>query len=117
MAVVSTVKKNYYQDSMKLMQISQKLGALPGVKKASAIMATETNLKMLKDAGLIKEAPGSVGANDMIVAIEADSEKAAKEAMEMLDSLTAPPLYGITEKPNIRTLILHTVLCLRLTSQ
>jgi FdrA protein len=88
--------KNYYQDSMKLMQISQKLGALPSVKKASAIMATDANLKMLKDTGLIKESLGSLSANDMIVAIEAESEKAAKEAIERLDSLIALPQPGIT---------------------
>ncbi len=98
MAVVSAVKKNYYQDSMKLMQISQKLSALPGVKKASAIMATEANLKMLKEAGLVKETPDSVNTNDMIVAIEAESEKSAKEAIEKLDTLIAPPLVGINSK-------------------
>lgn len=96
MAVVSTVRKNYYQDSVKLMQISQKLGALPAVKKAYAIMATEANLKMLEDTGLIKEPLGSLTANDMIVVIEAESEKAAKEAIEKLDSLLAPPQVGVT---------------------
>lgn len=98
LAIVSTVKKNYYQDSMKLMQISQKLGAIPGVIKASAIMATEANLRMLMDAGLIKEPPNSANANDMIVAIEADSESSAKEAMEKLDSLLAPAMAGIAAK-------------------
>ncbi len=98
MAIVSTVKKNHYQDSMKLMQISQKLGTMPGVKKASAIMATEANLKILKDAGLIKEAPDSVSANDMIVAIEAESEKSGKEAIEKLDSLLSPPEAGVQGK-------------------
>jgi len=100
MAVVSTVKKNYYQDSMKLMQISQKLSALPGVKKASAIMATEANLKMLRDIGLIRDFPDSVSANDLIVALEAESEDAAKEALEKLDSLLIPQqagFYGIQE--------------------
>jgi len=98
MAILSTVKKNYYQDSMKLMQISQKLGVLPGVKKASAIMATDANLKMLKDAGLIRETPHSVNTNDMIVAIEAESERAAKEALEKLDSLFVPAQVGINTK-------------------
>jgi FdrA protein len=98
MAVVSTVKKGYHQDSMKLMQISQKLSALPGVKKASAIMATEANLKMLRDTGLIKETPDSVGANDLIVALEAESEDAATEAIEKLDSLLIPQQVGASAK-------------------
>ena len=44
MAIVSTIRINHYQDSMKLMEISQKLSVLEGVKQASAIMATEANL-------------------------------------------------------------------------
>ena len=83
---------------MKLMQLSQKLGALPGVKKASAIMATEANLKMLRDTGLIRENPDSVNANDLIVALEAESEEAAKEAMERLDSLLVPKQAGVSAK-------------------
>jgi FdrA protein len=83
---------------MKLMQISQKLKTLPGVKKASAIMATESNLSMLKDTGLISGDSASVSANDMIVAIEAESEKAAKEAIEILDSLLRPQEADFTTK-------------------
>ncbi|MGH7849483.1 MAG: acyl-CoA synthetase FdrA [Thermodesulfobacteriota bacterium] len=86
MAIASVVKKNHYQDSLKLMQLSRKLGALPGIKKASAIMATEANLKMLREAGLIAEVPPSVNANDLIVAVEAESEAKAREAIDMLDS-------------------------------
>ena len=104
MAVVSTVKRNYYQDSMKLMQISQKLSALPGVGKASAIMATEANLKMLRDAGMIRQIPESASANDLIVAIEAESEKAAKEAIEKLDSLLSPAQPSATVKAEHKTL-------------
>lgn len=90
MATVSTIKKNHYQDSMKLMQISQKLRSLEGVKNAAAIMATEANLTMLKEAGLIKEVPDAAGANDLIVAVEAVSAEKANEAIESLDSLLMP---------------------------
>lgn len=90
MAIASVIKKNHYQDSLKLMQLSRKLSALPGVKKASAIMATEANLKMLREAGLIREAPESAGANDLIVAVEAESESKAREALDTLDSLVTP---------------------------
>jgi FdrA protein len=90
MAIASVIKKNHYQDSLKLMQLSRKLGALPGVKKASAIMATEANLKMLREAGLIGVSPDSAGAGDLIVAVDAESDAKAREALEMLDSLLAP---------------------------
>jgi len=96
MAIVSTIRKNHYQDSMKLMQISQKLSALEGVKQASAIMATEANLLMLKEAGLIEKLPESAGANDLIIAIEAKSAEIGNEAIEKLDSLLMPPDLGAT---------------------
>jgi len=98
MAVVSTVKKNFYQDSMKLMQISQKLSSLSGIKKAAAIMATEANLAMLKETGLLKKGTDSASPNDLIVAIEAESGKAADEALKMLDSLLAPHQASVTSK-------------------
>ncbi|MCI0480120.1 MAG: succinyl-CoA synthetase subunit alpha, partial [Candidatus Dadabacteria bacterium] len=90
MAIASVVKKNHYQDSLKLMQLSRKLSALPGIRKASAIMATEANLRMLREAGLIAEAPVSANANDLIVAVDAESESKAREAIDMLDSHLAP---------------------------
>jgi len=96
------------------MQISQKLSALPGIKEASAIMATEANLRMLKDTGLIKVIPDSVNANDLIVAIEAESENVAKDAIERLDSFLVPPMLMLLQKQNTKTLILRIVLFLRL---
>lgn len=98
MAIVSTVKKNFYQDSMKLMQISQKLSSLSGIKKAAAIMATEANLAMLRETGLLKKGTDSASPNDLIVAIEAESEKAASEALKMLDALLAPHEAGVTSR-------------------
>lgn len=104
MTIVSAIKKNYYQDSMKLMQISQKLSALPGVRKASAVMATEANLKMLRDAGIIKQIAEATSANDFVIAIEAESEKAAKEAIEKLDSFLSPTQFGVTVKTEYKNL-------------
>lgn len=94
MAIVNTIKKNHYQDSMKLMQISQKLSALEGVKQASAIMATEANLSMLKDAGLIANIPESAGANDLIIAVKAKSQKIGNDAIAQLETLLMPADIG-----------------------
>jgi FdrA protein len=104
MAMVSKVKKNFYQDSMKLMQISQKLSNLSGIKKAAAIMATEANLAMLKETGLLKKEPDSTNPSDLIVAIEAESEKAANEALKTLDALLSPHQAGIASKIDYKDL-------------
>ena len=86
MVVLNTVRQNYYQDSMKLMQISKELSSLGGINKASAIMATEANLIMLREAGLIGKFPDSISANDLIVAVEAETKKTAQDAINSIDS-------------------------------
>jgi len=104
LAVVSTIRKNFYQDSLKLMQISRELIGLPGVKNASAIMATEANLKMLRDAGLIGKLPEVLNANDMVVAIDADSEQLANEAITKLDSFLLQKKVGVVGEVEYRNL-------------
>ena len=104
MAIVSIIKKNHYQDSMKLMQISQKLGALEGVRQASAIMATKANLLMLKEAELIEEIPESASANDLIVAVQAKSAEIGNEAILKLDSLLMPSDISTTSSVKYKSL-------------
>ncbi|MEQ9619498.1 MAG: acyl-CoA synthetase FdrA [Deltaproteobacteria bacterium] len=94
MVTVNTVKKNHYQDSMKLMEISRKLSALPGVKNASAIMATEANLAMLREVGLLEKTPDSATANDLVVAVQAQSLDIGNDAIKQLDSLLAPEEFS-----------------------
>lgn len=94
MATLSTVKQNHYQDSMKLMQISRDLTNSPGIKRALAIMATEANLKTLRDAGLLETLPRALGANDLIVAVEAESETAGRDALGKIDLFLAAPSGG-----------------------
>src|SRR5918995_142562 len=71
MARAERVLRNLYRDSVSLMQLSAKLGALAGVRQASAIMATAGNLALLREAGL---ALGDVeaGPNDLLIALEGD---------------------------------------------
>jgi FdrA protein len=84
MARADRIFRNLYRDSVSLMQLSAKLGALAGVRQASAIMATAGNLALLREAGL---AIGDfeAGPNDLLVALEGD-----KEALEVaLDAAEA----------------------------
>ena len=52
MAHLSKIFPNTYRDSVALMQISSKLNELTGIIQASLIMATATNLELLREAGL-----------------------------------------------------------------
>ena len=91
MARTQRVFRNLYRDSVSLMQLSAKLGALAGVRQASAIMATAGNLALLREGGL---ALGDVeaGANDLLIVLEGEEEalEAALDAAEA-ELNRAPP--------------------------
>ena len=90
MASAHRILPNLYRDSVALMQLSAKLGALPGVRQASAIMATAGNLALLREAGL---APGEVaaGPNDLLVALDGE-EGALEAALDVAEAeLTGAP--------------------------
>lgn len=71
---------NMYRDSVALMQISAQLAEASGIHQASLVMATEANLELLRDAGLIDSSPDA-GVNDLLLAVEADSDDAVDEAI------------------------------------
>ena len=79
---------NTYRDSVTLMQISARIAALAGVQQASVVMATEGNLALLREAGLLD---GEVGASpsDLLVVLRAETDAAAKAALEETERVLA----------------------------
>lgn len=80
MPTAASVIRNFYRDSVALMQLSARLGQLPGIRQATAIMASEANRALLREAGLATDEV-EAGPNDLLIAIEADSEAALEAAM------------------------------------
>ncbi|MFY9896081.1 MAG: acyl-CoA synthetase FdrA [Xanthobacteraceae bacterium] len=80
MPTAASVIRNFYRDSVALMQLSARLGQLPGIRRATAIMASEANRALLHEAGLTTHEV-EAGPNDLLIAIEADSEAALEAAM------------------------------------
>jgi FdrA protein len=80
MARGERVIRNLYRDSVSLMQLSATLGRLPGVRQASAVMATAGNLELLREAGLIAAAIEPIP-NDLLVAVEAADEATLADAL------------------------------------
>jgi FdrA protein len=76
----ASVIRDFYRDSVALMQLSSRLGKLPSIRQASAIMASEANRALLREAGLATDEV-EAGPNDLLIAIEADSEAALEAAM------------------------------------
>ena len=100
------VRPGAYRDSVSLMQVSQRVGAQPGVLAALVAMATELNLDLLVGMGFT--APGGgASANDMLVAVEAVDDDALRAALGQVDAILAerPEATGdVTGAPAPRTI-------------
>lgn len=98
MLSMARVLPGAYQDSIKLMRISAAASARPGVRQAMAVLGTPMNLGQLEAAGLGSAAVKGAGPNDLVLAVLAESEAAAAEALrEMEAALTARPRGGAPE--------------------
>ena len=81
MASATRVVRNLYRDSVSLMQLSNALGALPGVVQASVVMATGANIALLRAVRLVHGAV-EAGPNDLLIALQAKGEEALARALE-----------------------------------
>jgi len=84
---------NFYRDSVALMEASARIERLLGVTRAAAIMATQANIDLLKDAGF---ATGNLSAkpNDLLIIIEGRDNDAIANALKEaeLDLQKAPEI-------------------------
>jgi FdrA protein len=79
------VRPGAYHDSVVLMQLQRSLATLPGVLDAGVVMATPANRDLLAASGLTTDA--DAGPHDLLIAVKAESEAAAGEALARVDSL------------------------------
>ena len=79
MLVDTQVVGNIYRDSVSLMRISSTLCALPDVSQAYCVMATQTNLDLLRDSHLLLDHVNA-GANDILIAVQARDRKSLDKA-------------------------------------
>ena len=85
------VRKNEYQDSVRLMNISRKANAIDGVKKVLVLLGTDGNKKIINDLGLMIEEIKSSTPNDLIICVEAETESSADNAVIEIDNLLSKP--------------------------
>ncbi len=89
MTVRIDIRENTYYDSVTLMALTQKMAAHPGVTEAVAVMATPMNKDLLAGVGLLTAAADAAGADDLIVAIRAESDAACEAALALFAGATA----------------------------
>ena len=92
-----SIVKNQYRDSVSLMQLSSKVTNLEGVDQASIVVASEGNLGLLRDSGLIAEEL-EAGPSDLVIAVEGDDavvDAAVDRAQELLLSSEENDVSGV----------------------
>lgn len=78
--VLNEVRKSFYLDSVALMRLSRQIASATGVVEAALMMGTPSNQMILQNAGLLDGDVAAQG-SDLIVAIRAESEAAARAAL------------------------------------
>ncbi|HVB47390.1 MAG TPA: acyl-CoA synthetase FdrA [Burkholderiales bacterium] len=73
--------RNTYRDSVALMQLSARVGVLPGIEQASVVMATAGNLALLREAGLL-EGPVDAAPGDLLAVVRGEAPAALQAALE-----------------------------------
>jgi FdrA protein len=79
---LSVVKPNIYQDSVRLMRLSQTVSKLAGVSQAFVAMGTDANKRGLEEAGLLTDEVDQAGVNDLCIVVEAATAVDAQAAIE-----------------------------------
>jgi FdrA protein len=99
------VRANTYHDSIKLMRISEALGALEGVVRAAAVMATPLNRELLTDDGLLP-AGAEVSPDDLLVTVLGEDDETADRALARIDELlqVRDRTDDATDRPRPRTM-------------
>jgi FdrA protein len=80
------VRRGAYVDSVTLMQVSRRVGALDGVASALVAMATDLNLELA--AGMGFDVPDT-SPNELLVAVDAASDEALEGALAEVDAALA----------------------------
>ena len=88
------IKKGYFQDALRLMRISKTAGGMEGVKKATAVMATDKARFALDSAGLLTSGIKGAGGSDLVMVVEADSEAAAEKALAAMEEMISAGSSG-----------------------
>jgi FdrA protein len=89
LVVKSRVRPDAFADSVALLRATERVRALPGVRAAALVMATDLNRRILADAGLLTPEVERAGPADLVIAAAADSEILAEVALGRAEALLA----------------------------
>lgn len=87
MAELLLLQKDTYYDSVTLMTMSNKLKKLEGVQAAVISMGTPMNRELLENIGLLKGELVDAGPNDLMIAIQAETDDQCQAVFDKMDEL------------------------------
>ncbi len=87
MSIRTEVKQSDYYDSVTLMLVAKELLELSFVADAAVVMATAANKDILDAAGLLTAAAATAGPDDLIIAVRADDDHGAQQALQRANEL------------------------------
>jgi FdrA protein len=88
---LNRVRRGFYMDSAALMRLSQTIGGRPGIVQAALMIGSPSNKRLMADAGLLAEAGGAAGANDLVIALRAHDAATGEAALAEADALLDRP--------------------------
>jgi FdrA protein len=91
-------------DSVALMRVARRVGALAGVEAAALMIGTPANKAMLRDSGLLESEAAAASANDLILAVRASEERVALNALESAQEFLSDKPVDEQRLPHVRTL-------------
>lgn len=89
MSVSCLVRKNEFHDSVLLLNVTERIRKLPGVREALVVMGTDANKDVLTELGLMSPAAEAAGKDDLLICLDADAG-VAEQVVDSFASLVAP---------------------------
>jgi FdrA protein len=92
---IGLAKKGAYFDSVTLMTVGQALSTMDGVIDAAVVMGTEENRAILSGSDLLTPEFESARGTDLLIAVRAETEEAARRAIDSADERLKAVREGI----------------------
>ncbi|GAB6110168.1 bifunctional FdrA/YlbE family protein [Fusibacter bizertensis] len=85
----TVIRQNNYQDSINLMLLTNAINEVEGVTKSQIMMGTDANKDILLNVGLLSDEAKSASPNDMVIVVDAESEKIMDGVLSKIESFLA----------------------------
>ncbi|HBL16126.1 MAG: hypothetical protein A2X36_16980 [Elusimicrobia bacterium GWA2_69_24] len=112
MGAKGVIKKGEYFDSVTLMNVARRLGAVAGVTDSAVVMGTAANKSILKNSGLLLPEFAGAGDTDLLIAVQAGTETALADALRKADAYLKESRRGSSAKGGLRASSLDGALAL-----